>query len=40
MMGGGRVMLKIEGSDLASGDLLVETLEAWDRKGLAAAAGF
>lgn len=39
MMGGGRAMLKIEGSGLASGDLLVATLEAWDRKGLEEAAG-
>ena len=39
LMGGGRAMLKIEGSGLASGDLLVETLEAWDRKGLEEAAG-
>lgn len=39
LMGGGRAMLKVEGSGLASGDLLVETLEAWDRQGLADVAG-
>ncbi len=39
MTGGGRAMLKVEGSGLASGDILVETLEAWDRKGLEDVAG-
>ena len=39
MAGGGRAMLKVEGSGLASGDQLVELLKAWDMDGLRAAAG-
>jgi len=39
MAGGGRAMLKVEGSNLASGDQLVALLKAWDMDGLKAAAG-
>lgn len=40
MVGGGRVMLKVSGSGLATGEPLVELLKAWDMDGLKAAAGF
>lgn len=36
---GGRAMLKVEGSNLGSGDQLVALLKAWDMDGLRAAAG-
>lgn len=39
MTGGGRAMLKVEGSSLDSGDQLVEMLEAWDMDALKSAAG-
>lgn len=39
MAGGGRAMLKVEGSGLASGDQLADMLKTWDLDGLKAAAG-
>jgi hypothetical protein len=39
LAGGGRAMLKIEGRNLASGDLLIDLLKAWDMEGLRAAGG-
>ena len=39
LTGGGRAMLKVEGTNLPSGDPLVELLETWDMDGLKTAAG-
>ena len=39
MAGSGRAMLKVEGSNLASADQLIDLLKAWDMEGLRAAAG-